>query len=116
MTKYLFHHNGHGEFFNIDNSKTSSYDWGELLRGYAHHHGGEPDDYAQAIRIDPECVTPQDITYDWELAGPGGASFRLHVWPGTPEDDVKAAVRYLRNSQDVVTMYVLRLTNRRGEA
>jgi len=50
--------------------------------------------------------TANGILYEWELAGPQGASFLL--FPGsehTPED-IKKAKQWLRNNKDVVWLRV----------
>lgn len=104
IRQYLIHHKGKGCIRQLDPAATSSDNWGEILREFA--GGGE---YAEAISLWPENVTPQGITYDWELAGSAGASFRLHVWAGITAEQVKAAKSWLKSRQDVVYFHTLRL-------
>ena len=108
MRKYLIHFKGHGVVHDIDNATTTSEKWGEILRDFASENGGKGD-YAEAISLYPDCVTPNGVAYDWELAGPGGASFRLHQWPNINKEQIDEAKRYLKRTQDVVRLVVLKL-------
>ena len=110
MKQYLIHYHGHGEVRNINNATTSSDKWDGILREFAKKHGGNDDDYADAISLYSDCVTPNGISYDWHLAGPDGASFQLHHWPETSPEEINTAKDFLKRTQDVVRLTVLKLT------
>lgn len=105
---YLITANGRGTLMDIPRG-TSSEDWGILLRAYA-EQAKEPSEFvADAISLWPENVAPGGVTYDWELAGPGGASYRLHIWTDTTKEAEQQAVNYVKRSFDVVRLIKLRL-------
>lgn len=111
MSRYLFYYNGRAQYRNIP-ALTSSEEWGRLLREFAGNKtdaNGIPE-YAEAIRYNTCDVTPQGIPYDWELAGPDGASFRLHLLRNETKEQIDEAVRFLRNTQDVVRIILLKAT------
>lgn len=51
-------------------------------------------------------VTPNGVVFDWELAGPGGASFILVREPHHTDADIDEAKRYLKSERDVVRLSV----------
>jgi hypothetical protein len=57
-------------------------------------------------------LTDNGVPYDWNLAGPDGASFILHpIKNEHTKEDVKEAEQQLRDSQDVVSMRVIWIEN-----
>jgi hypothetical protein len=53
-------------------------------------------------------ITHNGIVFDWELAGPEGASYELFREPSQSDQDIASAVSQLRADHDVVS---LRITN-----
>jgi hypothetical protein len=49
-----------------------------------------------------------EINYEWGLAGPGGAWFRLEPKADTPEEYIAEAQSCLRRNRDVVSLSVRR--------
>jgi hypothetical protein len=64
---------------------------------------GEPD---RVVVVSPDGIV--DVPYDWGLAGPGGAWFKLKPFAGTTDAVVEEAKHCLRASQDVVSLSVER--------
>lgn len=48
------------------------------------------------------------IPYEWGLAGPGGAWFRLHPAKDVPESYVAEAENCIRQNRDVVSLRIVR--------
>jgi hypothetical protein len=57
----------------------------------------------QALRYNDYVMTPNGkMAFEWELAGPDGARFRLLREPKHTTDDVGIAKYKLKSNQDVV--------------
>lgn len=55
--------------------------------------------------------TPNGIAYDWGLSGPDGAWFTLYPTESQAIEEVRTAKRWLRDTQDVVSIETLRNTH-----
>jgi len=69
--------------------------------------------FCQAVNIYEEPIeTPNGpMMYDWELAGPGGASYRLFPERNKHTGaDVRAAKEYIRDRHDAVRIITLNIT------
>lgn len=47
-------------------------------------------------------VTPNGVTFNWHLSGPGGARFELLREPHHTDEQIEQAKRELRDQRDVV--------------
>jgi hypothetical protein len=57
----------------------------------------------QALRYNDYVMTPNGkMAFEWELAGPDGARFRLLREPKHTADDVRIAKNELKRNRDVV--------------
>lgn len=106
--KHLLHCEGVGALIDMPKDKPSSY-WGDVQDSFVCRCGRDPTvTWVDMIHLYPEHVAA-GVTYDWELAGHGGASFRLHRMPEHTPKQIEAAQEYLRRERDVVRMSVLRI-------
>lgn len=109
MHTYLIHHNGKGRVIELDTGATSAEEFGRLQLEFAIEAGAKgPREYADMDRLYPDQKR-EGIYYDWELAGPDGASYRLFVLPGTDPEAVKKAKATIRHEGDVVRLYTVRI-------
>lgn len=105
---YLFHCNGKGAIVDIPHGYTSE-QWGKAQDAFVSACGRDPKTgWVDCIHLYSDCVA-EGVGYDWELAGPGGASFRLHRMPNHTPEQIEKAKAKLRRDQDVVRMMVLRI-------
>lgn len=114
-TKYLLHFRGIGRIIEIDNAATSADDWGKLEADFATEvRNGKPprdvwDTYAYATALHADQVTPQGIPYDYELAGPDGADYRLLCFKGETRETINEAGKWIRQQFDAVRVTALRI-------
>lgn len=107
---YLLHYNGRGAIIDVPRSITWQ-QWGQLQKAFVKAAGGDPEDrfaWCDSITLWSHCNV-EGVSFDEELAGSAGASFRLHKLPDTTEEQIEAAKRKLRRERDVVRMSVLRI-------
>lgn len=106
--KYLLHCSGIGAIIEMPRDKPSEY-WGEVQDSFISRCGYDPTvTWCDMVRLYPDHVI-EGVTYDWELAGPAGASYRLHRMPDHTQEQIDAAKAKIRRDQDVVRMSVLRI-------
>lgn len=108
--RYLLHHNGIGAIIDMPRGKPSEY-WAAVTNAFIRTAGGNPSDpfaWCDMIHLYPERVA-EGVTYDEELAGSGGASFRLHRMPEHTPDQISMAKAKLRRDRDVVHMSVIHI-------
>ena len=115
MNKYLLHWNGKCRVIEIDAAKTSAEEWGRIEIAFADEVRGRPASkgsvfkYAQAISLYADQVTPNGIPYEWELAGPDGAWYRLLCWQGETPEAITSAKSWIASSFDAVRIEVLKM-------
>lgn len=102
---WLIHFNGIGALIKLSTRDTTADQFGEMQRRFASECGARVD-FADMIRLDPQ-QSAEGVLYDWELAGPDGASYRLIRFPTTEDGEIDRAKDYLRRSFDVVRLSVL---------
>lgn len=102
---YLIHFNGIGALIKLCTRDTTADQFGEMQRRFATDCGARLD-FAEMIRLDPQ-QSAEGVLYDWELAGPDGASYRLIRFATTEDEQIERAKEYLRRSFDVVRLRVL---------
>ena len=108
--KYLLNCEGVGALIDMPRDKPSEY-WGAVQKAFIKASGHDPEDrfaWCDMIHLWPDHNVG-GVTYDWELAGSSGASFRLHRLPDHTDEQIDAAKAKLRRERDVVRMSVLRV-------
>jgi len=106
--KHLLHCEGIGAIIEMPRDKPSEY-WGEVQDSFVQACGYDPTvTWTDMVRLYPDHVV-EGVTYDWELAGPAGASFRLHCMPDNTPEQIDRAKAKLRRERDAVRMSVLRI-------
>jgi hypothetical protein len=55
-------------------------------------------------------ITRNGIVFDWELAGPNGASYELFRQPNHSDEDIACAISQLRADHDVVSLSVTKVS------
>jgi hypothetical protein len=55
-------------------------------------------------------ITRNGVVFDYELAGPHGASFELFRQPDHSDEDIQAAEQHLRADRDVVRLFVTQVS------
>lgn len=114
MSTYLIHSKGKGRLLQVNVASTTAHDFGRMQENFAveANSGHRPkhswDRYASMVQLDPHN-TANGVYYDWGLAGPDGAWFALIALPGTSDDDIALAKRVIRQRDDVVRFYVVRI-------
>lgn len=104
--KYLLHCEGVGALIDMPRDKPSAY-WGDVQDSFISRCGKDPTvTWCDMIHLWPEHVV-EGVTYDWELAGPSGASFRLHRMPEHTHEQIEAAKGHLRRERDAVRIGVI---------
>lgn len=102
------HCNGYGAVIDMPKDKPSEY-WGEVQDSFIQACGYDPTvTWVDMVHLYPEHAV-EGVTYDWELAGPSGASFRLHRMPDHTPEQIDKAKATLRRERDVVRMSVLHI-------
>lgn len=84
----------------------SSEAYGELQQRFAAKYGG---DWATMVMLSNWNQTSEGILFDWELAGPVGASFQVFFFPHNTYEQVVQARHELRRKRDVVRMETIRI-------
>lgn len=106
---YLIHHRGIGALVKLCTRDTSADQFGDIQRRFANATGAKDgNEYAEMIQLDPQ-QSAEGVLYDWELAGPDGASYRLIRFPTTEDEQMDRAKEYLRRSFDVVRLSVVNI-------
>lgn len=110
MTRYLIWWNGTGAIVEINPRELTSGDWGQIYDAFlVQSRVRNPKDcWPSARRLD-DYFSHSSIYWDEELAGPDGASFRLHQLPGNTPEQVRACKAHIRRSFDAVSISVNRV-------
>jgi len=110
MKRYLVYFNNKGRIVDLHPRETSAEDFGQLQAEVAQAAGGMGKyDFASMVELDERQKTPSGVYYDWELAGPGGASYALLALPGTTGEQIELAKAYILDSFDAVRLQVWRV-------
>lgn len=108
MKQHLLWIDGVGALIEIDRHATTSGDYGQLYDAMKEQSGLVLDKFSHAeiVELDPQQYHA-GVYWDWELCGPGGASYRIHILPGVgpvgPEC-VEACVDHIRHSFDCIRL------------
>ena len=106
MSKYLITYNQKGRILNIDTKSMTSNDFGVLQEKFAKEAGAKKNnEFAYMFKL-WESYKINDIYYDYELAGPDGASFLLFAFPEHTKEDIRKAKKQIKNNDDVVRLSV----------
>jgi hypothetical protein len=102
--RYLLYCDGIGAVVELDPREVTSGDYGQIYDAFAEQAGKRrKDHFVDIVKLDRDEMR-DGVFWDWELAGPSGASYRMHVLPGTDEQAVKKVKDFLRRSFDVVRL------------
>lgn len=108
--KHLLYINGVGAIVDIDRRATSSGDYAQLYDAIKEQSGVcDKWAFAEIVELDRH-QEHSGVFWDWELAGPDGASYRIHVLPDVSKNAVAACKAHIRRSFDCVRMSVNRIT------
>lgn len=100
--KHLLYCDGVGARVDINPREITSGDYAQIYDAFCDQAGKRrKDHWVDIVRLDTH-ESHAGVFWDWELAGPGGASYRLHVLPDVSEAQVKQCKAYVRRSFDVV--------------
>lgn len=105
MPKYLIFSGKTAAIVEVPIGFTSD-QYGDLQDRYSAKYGDERGGSSMR-RLTWDCCY-EGVWYDWELAGPDGASFEVFQFPNTPAGSVTATVKHLKVSRDVVRLVVKR--------
>jgi hypothetical protein len=102
-----------GTIIEADTVHWSRDDFTRIRKAFVKEHGDTMvgDDCAEFITLWPGDQI-DGVYYDWWLAGPNGADYRVILLPGDTREKERAVKRALRNSFDVVHMSTLKIHNR----
>lgn len=103
--KYLLFCEDIGAIIEIDPRTITSGDYGQLydeIKRQGNKRGKF--DFASIIELD-EHESLNGVFWDWELAGPDGASYRIHCLPYNTEEAIQKAEQHIRHSFDCVRLY-----------
>jgi hypothetical protein len=109
MKQYLLFCDGVGALIEFDMGKMTSGDFGQIYDAFLNQAGFHRENLCPSVvRMDPREANA-GICWDWELAGPDGASYRIHVLPGTSERNIELCKAHIRRSYDCVRLYTNRI-------
>jgi hypothetical protein len=103
MSRHLLFGNGVGAILELNRGETTSGDYGQLYDAFQEQAEFSKDHYVGIVVLDP-WESHAGVFWDWELAGPAGASYRIHILPDTAIMDVAKCIHHIRRSYDCVRL------------